>query len=232
MEYIRKNKQYPTHVVEYCLFFVYTPQKICIMSRPLPSTTLERAVRTHFGLTQDELGRYLSVSGRQINNLEAGRRRSTAATSRLLDDLARLLPPPEGTGPAAPAFEKLGPPAEAPVPELPDLGALPAAPLRKRHKQVLAQAARLRWSLHHDGKGATLQQRRQWGMGVLQAGLLAAPADPAAQAHRLRWLATLAADVAATAPDAAVAAGRALAVVRLLALDLEATALTQLLAGC
>ena len=206
------------------------------LTHSLPSATLEAAVRAHFGLTQDELGRCLGTSGTHVGHLEAGRRRASKQRNERLDDLARLLPPPEGGGPAAPAFEKLELPAESPGLHLPAFGPLSAAPLRKRHKQVLAQAARLRWALHREGKGAALHQRRQWGLGVLQAGLVADPAagpapSPAEQAHRQRWLAALAADVAATAPTAASAAAQALAVVRLLALEAEAAALTRLLAA-
>ncbi len=203
------------------------------MARPLtnaePSHSLEAAVRAHFGLTQEALGRYLGTSAPYIGHLEAGRRRASASQNKLLDDLARLLPPPEGSGPPAPVFDKPALPAAPPVPVLPSTDSLPAAPLRQRQRQVLAQAARLRLLLHQQGKGYVLQQRRQWGLGVLQAGLLAGPTDAAQQAHRLRWLATLAADVAAAAPSHAAEAGQALQVVRLLALELEAAALEQLL---
>lgn len=204
------------------------------LTHSLPSHSLEAAVRAQFGLTQAELARYLSTSSARIADFEAGRRRASDPQNKLLDDLARLLPPPKGSGPPAPAFEKPALPVEAPAaPDLPAFSPLPAAPLRQRQRQVLAQAARLQLLLHQSGKGMALQQRRQWGLGVLQAGLLAAPVsatpNPAAQAHRLRWLATLAADVATVAPSPAAEATRALQVVRLLALKLEAAALGQLL---
>ncbi len=199
------------------------------MPKSLPSNALEAAVRAHFSLSQDDLARYLGVTRTQIAHLEAGRRRASASQNKLLDDLARLLPPPEGSGPLAPIFEKPTLLAVPPAPALPSLSQLPAAPLRQRQRQVLAQAARLRLLLHQQGKGYVLQQRRQWGLGVLQAGLLAGPTDAAQQAHRLRWLATLAADVAAAAPSPAAEAGQALQVVHLLALELEAAALEQLL---
>ncbi|MFD2784517.1 helix-turn-helix domain-containing protein [Hymenobacter rubripertinctus] len=198
------------------------------MSRPLPSGTLEAAVRAHFGLSQEELGRYLGLTRAQVAHLEAGRRRATPQADARLRLLARLLPPPEGTGPVAPAFAAR-PPAEAPALLLPDFGPLPAAPLRRRQRQVLAQAARLRWTLHRGSKGLALQQRRAWGLAELRAALPPPTADAAEQAHCARWLATLAADVAALAPTPAAAAARALAVLRLLALDGESAALARLL---
>jgi transcriptional regulator with XRE-family HTH domain len=203
------------------------------LTHSLPSQSLEAAVRAHFGLTQAELAHYLGTSSARIADFEAGRRRASGPQNKLLDDLARLLPPPEGSGLPAPVFEKPTLPAETPAATLPAFGPLPAAPLRHRQRQVLAQAARLRLLLHQQGKGYVLQQRRQWGLGVLQAGLLAVPGpaapDATAQAHRLRWLATLAADVAAAVLSPAAEAAHALQVVRLLALELEAAALGQLL---
>ena len=203
------------------------------LTHALPSSSLEAAVRAHFGLTQAELARYLGTSSARVAVVEAGRRRATVPQNKLLDDLARLLPPPEGSGLPTPVFEKPALPAETPAATLPAFGPLPAAPLRHRLRQVLASAARLRLLVHQQRKGYVLQQRRQWGLGVLQAGLLAGPGpapDAAAQAHRLRWLAALAADVAAAVPSPAAQAAHALAVVRLLALDLEAATLAQLLA--
>jgi transcriptional regulator with XRE-family HTH domain len=203
------------------------------LTHSLPSHSLEAAVRAHFGLTQAELARYLGTSSARIADFEAGRRRAPGPQYALLDDLGRLLPPPEGSGPPAPVFEKPTLPAELPAAPLPAFGPLPAAPLRRRLRQVLASAARLRLLLHQQARGRVVQQRRQWGLGVLQAGLLAgsgpAAPDANAQAHRLRWLATLAADVAAAAPGPAAEAAQALQVVRLLALDLEAAALARLL---
>lgn len=78
------------------------------MARPLthslPSDTLEAAVRTQFGLSQEELARYLGVTRGLVAYLEAGRRPPTAALTRRLGYLAALLPPPTGHGPAAPRF--------------------------------------------------------------------------------------------------------------------------------
>jgi DNA-binding XRE family transcriptional regulator len=82
------------------------------LSNSVPSTSLSMAIRVHFGLTQAELGRYLSVSEQQIGNIEAGRRIPTPQATLRLARLARLLPPPEGFGSAAPQ-ETYSPP---PVP--------------------------------------------------------------------------------------------------------------------
>jgi hypothetical protein len=106
---------------------------------------------------------------------------------------------------------------------------LPVAPLLARQRTVAGQAARLRWGLHREGKRGALQSRRQWGLSALQAALLAEPVPLAERTHIARWLDALAADVAAAAPDATALAGRALTVVRLLALDTEAAALARLL---
>ncbi len=207
------------------------------MARPLthslPSDTLEAAIRFHFGLTQAELGRYLGTSAGLVAHLEAGRRQPTAATSQPLEWLAQLLPPPTGTGPAAPAFAVPGSPAEPAVETLlaalPAFGALPPAALQRRQRLVVAQAARLRWGLHRAGKADALQARRQWGLAVLQGTLPAETLAPAGRAHFDYWLGVLAADVAAATAAPATQAARALAVVRLLALDLEAAALARLL---
>ncbi|MGY3091004.1 transcriptional regulator with XRE-family HTH domain [Hymenobacter sp. UYAg731] len=201
------------------------------MSHSIPSNALEAAIRTHFGLTQAELGRYLGVSERQIAHLEAGRRRASLQANRRLERLARLLPPPEGTGPSAPAFSGLaGPEAPAALPTgLPEFGPLAPAPVRKRQRQVAAQAAALRWALHRAGKRAALQHRRQWGLGQLQAAPAAGFPDAAELAHFTRWLQVLAADVAAAVPGPAAVARQVLAVVRLHALDSETAALARLL---
>lgn len=209
------------------------------MARPLthslPSDTLEAAIRFHFGLTQAELGRYLGTSAGLVAHLEAGRRQPTAATSQPLEWLAQLLPPPTGTGPAAPAFVAPGgppePAAETLLAALPAFGALPPVALQRRQRLVVAQAARLRWGLHRAGKAGALQARRQWGLAVLQAARSAGALAPAGRAHLDYWLGVLAADVAAAAPSPAARAEGALAVVRLLVLDLEAAALARLLAA-
>ncbi|SHK09131.1 helix-turn-helix domain-containing protein [Hymenobacter psychrotolerans] len=205
------------------------------MARPLthslPSDTLEAAVRAHFGLSQEELARYLGVTRGLVAHLEAGRRPPTAAVSRRLGYLAALLPPPTGHGPAAPRFGVPEPLPPLALPALPDLGGAPdAAPLRRRLLQVRAQAARLRLALHQAGKGSALQQRREWGLALLRAALPPAEATAAAeQAHLGRWLAVLAADIGGSAATPARRAAQALALLRVAALEAEAAALTPLL---
>ena len=201
------------------------------MSRTIPSNTLEAAVRMHFGLTQAELGRYLGVSERQVGNLEAGRRQASPAANRRLEQLARLLPPPDSTGPAAPVFAALTLPAREFTAELPDFGPLPDKPLRKRQRQVMAQAHGIRWALHRDGKREVLQARRQWALTVLQGALPAVGGSAEEQAHDARWLLVLAADITAAIPPPAAEAKRALLVVRLLALEAGAGLLARLLAA-
>ena len=201
------------------------------LTHSIPSNSLEWAVRAHFGLAQAELARYLGVSAGLVAHYEAGRRTANRLADARLTRLGNLLPPPTGQGSAAPGFRTELPTA-APVetlPALPPFGPLPAAPLLARQRAVAAQAARLRWGLHREGKRQALQSRRQWGLGVLQAALLAVPVPPAERTHIARWLDVLAADVAAAAPDSATLAERALTVVRLLALDTEAAALARLL---
>ncbi|WP_052733015.1 helix-turn-helix transcriptional regulator [Hymenobacter terrenus] len=203
------------------------------MSRPISYNTLEAAVRGHFGLSQEELARYLGVTRGQVAHLEAGRRTATPLADARLTRLGNLLPPPTGQGAVAPHFSTELPTA-APLttlPALPDFGSVAPAPLLARQRTVAAQAARLRWALHREGKRYALQSRRQWGLAVLRAALPAGPAPPAERTHLARWLGVLAADVTATAPDPAAVAERALTVVRLLALEVEATALARLLAA-
>ncbi len=207
------------------------------MARPLtlslPSDTLEAAIRFHFGLTQAELGRYLGISAGLVAHFEAGRRRAMPSAEQRLTWLAQLLPPPTGTGPAAAAFAAPAAPSQPAVATLlaalPTFGALPPAALQRRQRLVVAQAARLRWGLHRAGKADALQARRQWGLAILQAALPAETLAPAERAHLDYWLGVLAADVAAATAAPATQAARALAVVRLLMLDLEAAALARLL---
>ena len=205
------------------------------MSRPIPSSTLEAAVRAHFGLTQEELGRYLGVSERQVGNLEAGRRVASAALILRLERLVHLLPPPLGAGVAAPIFEELvlpEAPAAAMLAEaLPPFEALAAAPLRVRQRQVSAQITKLREVLHRESRRASVLARRQWGLAGLQAALLGARVDAVERAHIARWLRTLATDVAAATPNPVALAERALIVARLLALEVEAAAVVRLLAA-
>lgn len=202
------------------------------MPKPLPSDSLEAAIRAHFGLTQQELARHLGISRTLLTHLETGRRQATLAVSQRLHWLADLLPAPEGHGPVAPDFALPPLPAtnaDALLAALPDFGLLPTAILRKRQRQAGAQAAAIRWTLQHQGKQTRLQQRRQWGLSVLQQATHPVLRTANDQRRFEHWLYSLAADVTAAAPTPAVAAERALAVLRLLVLDAEVAGLARLL---
>ncbi|TGE18951.1 helix-turn-helix transcriptional regulator [Hymenobacter elongatus] len=207
------------------------------MSRPVASNSLAAAIRTHFGLTQAELGRYLGVSEQQVGNIEAGRRRATPLVTLRLARLARLLPPPEGFGAAAPAAA-YAPPAVPVVlfgPEQTLPGPLAAAALLKRQRQCSRRSVLLRRDLHVLGQRATAQERRRWALAVLQTALASHPTDPAPspaeQEHLGHWLAELAAALPpapALRPDTATAL--ALLLLRLAAVEAEAATLARLLA--
>ncbi|MGY3087440.1 transcriptional regulator with XRE-family HTH domain [Hymenobacter sp. UYAg731] len=205
----------------------------------LPSNSLCAAVRAHFGLTQAELGRWLSVSAGMVGHLEAGRKPLTAALGRRLRPLALLLPPAAGgLGPEPPPRPD---PLDLNAPPPP--GPLAAAPLRARLRRVRHLAGTTRFELEGRQGLAGLAARRAWGLAVL-AALLAPPpstaptpaalapdpvltADPAAAA---RWLARLHADTAA-APVPLTPSQHALLALRLRLLLAEADALETLLAA-
>lgn len=205
------------------------------MARPLthslPSDTLAAAIRRHFGLSQDELARYLAVTRMLVSHLETGQRQTSPALRARLDYLAVLLPPPTGHGLAAPAFEAAAVPASPALPVLPATeGELAVEPLQYRLLQVNAQASRLRWELHRATKGAVLQRRREWGLAQLQAALPPAGMTDAIElAHINRWLTVLAADIDAARATPGTRAAQALLVLRIQSLETEANTLTQLL---
>jgi len=202
------------------------------MPRRSYSNTLEAAIRAHFGLTQQELARYLGISRALVTHIEAGRRLPASTINKRLFWLGDLLPAPEGYGPVAPDFALPPLPianAEALLAVLPDFGPLPTATLRKRQRQAGAQAAALRWALHRENKQSMLHQRRQWALTVLQGAPPPAFATDADQVRFEHWLHSLAADVVAAAPTPAATAARALAVLRLLVLDVEVAGLARLL---
>ena len=213
------------------------------MARPLAnspgSTALTALVRTHFGLAQPELAAYLGVSPRQIGNVEAGRRRLTPLANLRLVRLARLLPPPDGTGPAAPEAPVYASPATPGVlfgPELPLPPEVGTAALAKRQRQLTRRLATLRRDLYALTDRLTHAARRRWALPLLQQALLQpvaaedpAAATPAELAHAAHWLAVLAASpVLRRGPD--VAAATALLLVRLAATEAQIATLAALLA--
>ncbi|HEX8326554.1 MAG TPA: helix-turn-helix transcriptional regulator [Hymenobacter sp.] len=211
----------------------------CALTHSVSSNALAAGIRGHFGLTQAELGRYLNVSSGYVAHLEAGRRRATPLANLRLARLARLLPPPEGTGVAAPPAPAYVTPAAQPLfgPELPLPGPLAAGPLQKRQRQCARRLALLRRDLYVLTDRAAAQERRRWALPVLEALLTPHPHDPAGatpeeQAHLRRWLAELAAKLPAAParrPDAPT--GLALLLVRMAALEAEAATLAGLPQG-
>lgn len=192
--------------------------------RSYPSLSLAAAVRLHFGLTQVELARFLGVSRQLITAVEAGRKTLGSIARHRLWVLARLLPPPDGQGPPAPAFTA-------------DDGALDPAPLLARLRRCRFYLAKITYELGLLQRPGQQHARRRWAVGVLQAAWapgappphtypLATP-DPLADA---RWLTRLAGDVAA-APPPLPPAERALRLARLRGLEAEVAALEAALAG-
>lgn len=207
------------------------------LSHSLPSTTLSAAIRAHFGLTQAELGQYLEVSSGHVAHLEAGRKLPTALLNLRLTRLARRLPPPEGSGPAAPVLS-YALPAPQPLAGLALPGPLQPAYLQKRQRQCARRLALLRRDLHQLGQRHAAHERRRWALPRLAEALAPQPATdpagaaPAEQAHAQRWLAGLAAALPpapARRPDTATAL--ALLLVQAAALEAEAATLARLVEG-
>jgi hypothetical protein len=101
-----------------------------------------------------------------------------------------------------------------------------AEPLRRRCRDCRLEAARLTQQLHRQHRAATALARRHRGLAQLEAAL-----RPTADAATARWLAGLAADLAATDPGPAAASALVLLAVRRDALLAEAAALENILAA-
>jgi transcriptional regulator with XRE-family HTH domain len=178
------------------------------MGRPsIPSNTLLRAIRTHFGLTLEALASYCRVSVGLLSHCEAGRRTLSTPVLLRLGPLAAHLPAPEAAAASAqdPAA-LLAPPAPAPL------------------------AARLDYCQHHATRlrrelaalEVQLEYARRWQAAL--PALLAQAADERARAWLLRRQAQAAADL-----DADTAARYHLLRLRAEALEAEATGLAALL---
>ncbi|MDB5270817.1 MAG: hypothetical protein JWP58_3857 [Hymenobacter sp.] len=189
------------------------------MPRILPSNSLSAAVRTHFGLTQEELGRYLGVRREQVAFVEAGQRRFSLAAERRLSPLGVLLP----------ESRVGGPPVAEPVEAAGD--GTEVAALRKRLRRCRHLMGQLRWELENHETRAQGLANRQRGLAQLRAALLPAAAAEApvpAEAERIqRWLDLLA---AGTPPEPAGSTARGLQVARLQGLTAEVQSLEELLA--
>jgi len=193
--------------------------------RSYPSSSLAFAVRAHLGLTQAELGRFIGVSREQIANHEAGRKDLSSAPRHRLWVLARLLPPPDGQGPPAPAFTET---EDTP---------LDPAPLQARLRRCRFYLAKINYELGQLQRPSEQHARRCWAVGVLQAAwapdappLLAYPLATPDLVADARWLVRLAGDVAA-APPPLTPAERTLRLARLRGLEAEVAALEAALAG-
>ncbi|WP_046244828.1 helix-turn-helix domain-containing protein [Hymenobacter terrenus] len=209
-----------------------------VLTHSIASTSLLLAVRTYFGLTQAELGRYFGMRGAYVAHLEAGRRRASPQTNLRLTRLAQLLPPPEGRGQAAPSARVFVLPAAKPLfnPELAGPATLAAGALHQRQRQCARRLAYLRRNLYVLASRAADEERRRWALPLLETLLVPTPHDPAAdapaeQAHLRRWLDELTTSLPvapALRPDTDTAL--ALLLVRIAALEAEIQTLTELLA--
>ncbi|WP_046243482.1 helix-turn-helix domain-containing protein [Hymenobacter terrenus] len=197
------------------------------MARPSrPATSYEAIIRAHFGLSIQQLARWLGVSVGFIGHLEAGRKSLSLPLAERLLPLGQLLPP---LGPAPPA----SPPLPAPLVELPPTttAAIPASldpePLRRRVRACRLQALVLGQRLAKLHATAAALARRRWGLAQLTAA--PPPPDPAEAARYARWLTELAEDLALADPQpVAAATQRVLLAVRVGALQAEAAALAGL----
>jgi transcriptional regulator with XRE-family HTH domain len=164
------------------------------MQKPLPSTSLETAVRTYLGLTQEQLACYLGISRGQVAHAEAGRRVLSGEASRRLFLLAALLPAPLGQGPGEPAAES------ASSSEL-----LDPALLRRRLRRCTQRAANLRLELSQLDARVQLARRWQQLLPSLRQ-TLADDSGPVPPLSR-QWLLDCAADAGtALAPNQATPA--------------------------
>ncbi len=211
--------------------------------RAYPSRSLAAAVRTHFGLTQAELAAFIGVSRPHLALAEAGTSALGPGPDQRLQVLARQLPPPDGLGPPAPAFDPNPNPNPNPNPDPdpdPDPDPADLTPLRRR-------LARCRWLRTRLAFGQQQQrapsqarhQRRAWAARVLAPALAAplplpdwhapgplppyplATPDAPRDTHWVQGLALRLAATAAPLPPASAALARA----RLAGLDAEIAAL-------
>ncbi|UOQ53578.1 helix-turn-helix domain-containing protein [Hymenobacter cellulosivorans] len=207
--------------------------------RATTANTLAAAVRRHFGLTQAELAAFVGVSQQQLARAEAGRKQLGPGPDQRLQVLARQLPPPDGIGPAAPAFGD-----EAPPPD-PAEAAEGLAALRQRLARCQWLRTKLAYQVGQQRQPNQARlQRRRWAVQVLGPLLAAplprpdwlAPGGPALPlppypqatpdaARDTHWLQGLALRLAATTAPLSLAAA-ALARARLAGLDAEIQELT------
>lgn len=144
-------------------------------------------VRRHFGLTQDEMARFVGVSPQMIAHVEAGRRAFNGWPSMRLIPFFVLLPPPHGTGPADPPDPALSlPPAPSLVPR--PAGVTDTQAWEGRRREADYQAFRLRYELENRLKKRCLARRLQQVLPQLAALPPERVDTDADKARRQRWL--------------------------------------------
>lgn len=184
------------------------------MARPAAhSNTLLARVRRYYGLGQHELADLLGIAPPLASRIEAGARALTREVhARLAPFLAQM--------PAEPA----------PPPPAPPAGPFDAAPLAARRAACLHEAANLRWRVR--ALPAQAQHAAHWAQALpaLRTALGPLPAPTTLEAVRLRFVHAWLDVVPPTLPPADLAAWH-LAEQRALALEAEAAALEELLAG-
>lgn len=204
----------------------------------------EKAARVGYGLSQQQLARWLGVSVGFVGALETGRKRLPPDLIPRLLVLIEHQPPPVGSGPPAPPLPPVpaspapfggvgwpAPPVLPPVAAGADVAVAPnPSPLLRRanaaHLAALMAETRL-LTLH---TRAVILAHRRRGLARLQA--VPAPAEPAEAARWATWLAGVATDLALADPrPAAVAATRHLLAIRAPLLLAEAEALRAAAAG-
>ncbi|TGE13926.1 hypothetical protein [Hymenobacter elongatus] len=186
------------------------------------SDTDAAVVRRHFALTQAELARWLQVSARQVEAVEASRRQFSPAVSRRLSQLQDLLRAPGLSAPET---------LPVPPPPLPAYQAThDAQVLRRRLRRCQHLAYQLQYQLETLALQDTALLRRRQGLAALRQALATPGAmfDPVVDPTEAEvWLTHLEANTAAVLRPGPLA--RAHLVLRHRLLLEEAQELTRLL---
>lgn len=122
-------------------------------------------MRAHFGLSQAELAAFVGISRPQLALVEAGRKNLGPGPDQRLQVLARQLPPPDGHGPPAPAFDD---DANSTTP----LAAGEQAALAQRLRRCQWLRTKLAYQVDQQRQpGQARHQRRLWAVQVLGPAL-------------------------------------------------------------
>ncbi len=204
----------------------------------------EKAARVGYGLSQQQLARWLGVTVGFVGALETGRKLLPPALIPRLLVLLHHQPPPVGSGPLVPPvppvppwpapFGGVGwpaPPVLPPVAAGADVAVAPnPSPLLRRANAAHLAALMAEQRLQKLHTRAVILAHRRRGLARLQA--VPAPPEPAEAARWATWLAGVATDLALADPrPAAVAATRHLLAIRAPLLRAEAEALRAAAAG-